>query len=64
MTDKQIKQFQKKGIPDSVIADTIQFLEQEKAALLYLTMLSGTEYRVMYTNLTSGKSEARIFNVR
>ena len=63
MTEKIIKMLQRKGIPDTAIVDTRKFLEEIRGELLYLTMLSPAEYRVMF-RLSSGKSDAKIFNVR
>jgi hypothetical protein len=63
MTDKQIQTYLKQNYPQSVLDDTVKFLEENKASLFNLALLGAGEFRVMY-RLPDNKVEARIFNIR
>lgn len=64
MTDKQIKVWKSKGISNSIIQEAFNFVKENNSEILYLTLLGGGEYRILYKDLTSGKSNARIFSIK
>ncbi len=59
---KQLKDYQKRGYPKSVIQEATAFIKEKEAELLYLTLLSQHEYRIMWKDKT-GQSEAKIFPI-